>query len=57
MSLTDKIVKGDHLALEIVFDKFFHKLVAFVNSYLHNIEESKDIAQNTLVVFWEKEIN
>lgn len=54
MSLTDKIVKGDHLALEIVFDKFFHKLVAFVNSYLHNIEESKDIAQNTLVVFWEK---
>lgn len=54
MNLTDKILKGDHLALQIVFDKFFHKLVAFVNSYLHNVEESKDIAQNTLVVFWER---
>lgn len=57
MNLTDKIKEGNHLAFEMVFDKFFHKLVAFVNSYINNLEESKDIAQNSLVVFWEKRDN
>lgn len=54
MNLTNKIIEGNHLAFEMVYDKFFHKLVAFINSYTNNIEESKDIAQNSLVVFWEK---
>lgn len=50
----DKAIKINHLDFEMVYDKFFHKLVAFVNSYINNIEEAKDIAQNSLVTFWEK---
>lgn len=54
INMTHKTMKNNHLNFEMVYDKFFHKLVAFVNSYINNIEEAKDIAQNSLVTFWEK---
>jgi len=53
MNYRENIFNGDRSAFDKIFDKYFHKLVAFVNSYIHNWEDANDIAQNSLIVVWE----
>lgn len=54
MSLTNKIVSGNREAFDKVFEKYYLRLVSFVNSYINNIGDAEDIAQNSFVIFWEK---
>ncbi len=56
-SLRDDFVKGDHKAFDKVFDSYYHKLVAFIGSYINNLEEARDIAQSSLIALWEKKDN
>lgn len=37
---------------ENVFKEYFNPLVNFVNKYLHNIENSKEVVQITFVKIW-----
>ncbi|MBK9582695.1 MAG: hypothetical protein IPO48_12540 [Saprospiraceae bacterium] len=38
--------------MENVFKEYFNPLVNFVNKYLHNIENSKEVVQITFVKIW-----
>jgi RNA polymerase sigma-70 factor (ECF subfamily) len=53
MNYRENIFNGDRSAFDKIFDKYFHQIVAFVNSYIHNWEDANDIAQNSLIVVWE----
>lgn len=37
---------------EIIFKEYFGPLINFVNSYLDNIEDSKEVVQNTFLTIW-----
>lgn len=43
-----------HNSFDKLFSKHFNKLVAFINSYINNREESYDLAQASLIAFWER---
>ncbi len=53
MSYLDYKFNGKNLSFDKIFDRYFHRLVAFVNSYVNNRDDANDIAQNTLILFWE----
>ncbi len=53
MSYSNNIFDGENLSFDRIFDRYFHKLVAFVHSYVNNKDDANDIAQNTLILFWE----
>lgn len=46
-------MSSDFNSFDRIFNKYFHKLSAFVNSYVNSPEDSNDIAQSTLITFWE----
>lgn len=37
---------------EAIFKEYFVPLINFVNSYIHNLEDSKEIVQNTFLSIW-----
>jgi len=52
--LFSKIQNGDNKAFEHLFKKHYIYLVAFANSFIHEIDISENIVQNIFVKLWEK---
>ncbi|WP_299552334.1 RNA polymerase sigma-70 factor [Seonamhaeicola sp.] len=48
------IKQGDRGAFREFFEDFYPILCSFANKYLKNPNQSKDVAQDALVKFWEK---
>ncbi len=42
---------------ELAFKEYYNPLVNFVNKYLHNFENSREVVQMTFVKVWESRIN
>lgn len=40
-----------------IFKEYYNPLLNFINSYLHNIENSKEVVQNTFLKVWENRLN
>lgn len=51
--LVRQIRGGNHAAYELFYRMEFLNLVHFANSYLHDEDQARDIAQETLLVLWE----
>ena len=51
--LVERIRKGNHAAFELFYRMEFLNLVHFADSYLHDKERARDIAQETLLTLWE----
>ena len=43
---------SDKSDFEIIFKEYFNPLVNFVNRYLNNYENSREVVQNTFVKIW-----
>lgn len=52
--LNKALRNGDEKAFQIVFDNYYEKLFAFINSYTNNNAQTKDILQETFIKFWNK---
>ncbi len=48
-----KIAKGNKNAFEVLFKKYYLQMVAYANSYLHDIDNAENIVQNIFVNLWE----
>ncbi len=55
--LYEKMTKGNRYAFEILFKKYYIKMVAYANSYLHDIDNAENIVQNIFVHLWENKKN
>lgn len=51
--LVDRIRRGEHYAYELFYRMEYLNLVHFADSYLHNKEKARDIAQETMLALWE----
>ena len=49
-----RLRKGDELAFEIIFKKYYASMVLFAMNYLHDKDRSESIVQDVFVIFWEK---
>ena len=51
--LVNKIRSGNHDAFELFYRMEYLNLVHFADSYLHNKDKARDIAQETMLAVWE----
>ncbi len=52
--LFEKIKSGDRKAFESLFKEHYLHLVAFANTFLHDMDNAENIVQNIFVTLWEK---
>lgn len=52
-----KISRGDELALDYLYKKYYRMMVKMVVANSGSEEEAKDIYQEALIVFWQKAIS
>jgi RNA polymerase sigma-70 factor (ECF subfamily) len=52
--LFEKIKSGDKKAFESLFKEHYLHLVAFANTFLHDMNNAENIVQNIFVKLWEK---
>jgi len=57
MSIAEQLQNGDCTAFDEVFHKYYSKLCSFIYSFVGDMDEAKDIAQRTFIIFWEKREN
>lgn len=50
--LNDSLKKGDKRAYQILFDKYYVRLVSYINTYTKNQDSSKDIVQESFIKLW-----
>lgn len=50
--LNDSLKKGDKRAYQILFDKYYVRLVSYINTYTKNEDNSKDIVQESFIKLW-----
>ena len=53
-NIIDDIKKGKKESFKIFFNDFYPVLCLFAEKFLRNEEQSKDVAQEALIKFWEK---
>ena len=51
--LVDSIRRGEHDAYELFYRMEYLNIVHFADSYLHNKDKARDIAQETMLAVWE----
>ncbi len=49
-----RLRKGDELAFERIFKKYYAQMVLFALNYLHDKDRCESIVQDVFVKFWEK---
>ncbi len=49
-----RIKKGDEQAFELLYRKYFKRLCAFANKYLHDYEATQEVIQEVFFTIWEK---
>ena len=52
--LFNKIQSGDNDAFEYLFKQHYVHLVAFANTFMHDIDVAESLVQNIFVKLWEK---
>jgi F0F1-type ATP synthase delta subunit len=52
--LFERIQKGDEVALELIYKKYYRMMTKMVISNSGTEEEARDVYQDALVVFWQK---
>ncbi|MEI3154793.1 MAG: sigma factor [Odoribacter sp.] len=52
--LIEDIKGGNKAAFRELFEDYYPVLCVFAMRYLHDEEQSKDIAQETLLTYWQK---
>ncbi len=52
--LFELIKKGDKQAFEKMFRKYYARLTAFANTFMHDLDSSESIVQSIFVKLWEK---
>jgi len=50
--LLEQLKKGNEKAYKHLYDAFYKDLVIYCLNLTHNLEQAKDIVQNTLINFW-----
>lgn len=53
-SLLERLAKGDHAAMRVLFRSFYSRLSFLATELLGNNNQAEDMAQEALSVFWEK---
>ncbi len=51
-----KMSRGDKTAFKYVFETYYKSICLFIQKYIHNAEQSEDIAQDVFIKIWEKQI-
>ncbi len=49
-----RIKEGDLVSMELVYNSLFRPLLNYINTYINNYEQSKEITQDCFLSFWEK---
>ncbi|WP_242203162.1 RNA polymerase sigma factor [Aestuariivivens insulae] len=53
-NILSDIQSGDKKSFKVFFDDYYPILCSFANKYLKSEDQSKDVAQEALIKFWEK---
>ncbi len=53
LNLYKKIQTGDRIAFEILFKRYYVSMVAFANTFLHDLDNAENLVQETFVKLWE----
>ncbi len=53
-SLLERLAKGDHAAMRVLFKSFYSRLSFLATELLGDNNQAEDIAQEALSVLWEK---
>ncbi len=51
--LLNSIQKGDALAFELLFNKYYAPLCLFAVKYTHDLDSAREVVQNLFVYLWE----
>ncbi len=46
------IAEGDKEAFRVIFDKYYPKVLAFLQSFLQSYDDAEDVAQGVFVRLW-----
>lgn len=46
------IAEGDKEAFRVIFDKYYPKVLAFLQSFLQSYDDAEDVAQSVFVRLW-----
>ncbi|MCW3807508.1 RNA polymerase sigma-70 factor [Plebeiibacterium marinum] len=53
-NLVLRLKEGDEQAFELLYRKYFRRLCAFANKYLHDYEVTQEVVQDVFYTIWEK---
>ncbi len=53
IALVKSLKEGDQSAFKLFFEKYYDRLVAYINTFAHDKIKSEDIAQQAFINFWE----
>jgi len=54
LELAERIRSGDHMAFEILFNKYYTRLCVFSNSYVKSLDIARDVVQEVFIKIWNK---
>ena len=52
--IISELRKGNKTAFKQIFEMFYDSLYFFTNKYVNDFDEAEDIAQEVLIIIWEK---
>jgi RNA polymerase sigma-70 factor (ECF subfamily) len=52
--LLERIIRGDALAFDALYERYFNKVYAFSLSYLKNKEDAEGAVQEVFIILWRK---
>lgn len=52
IELVERIRSGDHIAFEILFNKYYSRLCVFSNSYVKSLDIARDVVQEVFIKIW-----
>ncbi len=52
-----QLVSGERITLQQVFDTYYKSICLFIQKFIHDPDDAKDIAQDVFICVWEKKVS
>lgn len=52
-----QLVNGERITLKQVFDTYYKSICIFIQKFIHDPDDAKDIAQDVFISVWEKNVS
>ncbi|MFN2314252.1 MAG: RNA polymerase sigma-70 factor [Bacteroidales bacterium] len=52
-----QLVNGEEITLKSVFDTYYKSICIFIQKFVHDPDEAKDIAQDVFICVWERNVS